>query len=238
VYDSSTVIDDNIKTKIKTKHNRLMTELIHSYVSKVILLGNSSVGKSSILARIMDEPFNEISAPTIGMEFGSTKSVVSDGTGIKLQVWDAAGQDRFRSIVRSYYRGVAAIVLVFDLSNRKSFIDLSYWLQEYTTHRYVDQISERPIIFLVGNKADVIRREVSLDDINDFMVENNITSYRDLSAKVDTDKIKELVDDLAQQIYNRLSEGDQPGIFAVGGYTPAKTTLLSSEKNKTCCLLL
>lgn len=109
-------------------------------IFKVLLLGDSGVGKSSTLLRFVDEDFKEQHHSTIGVEFGSKIVHYQDRLDIKfpgfetkrikLQVWDTAGQERFRSVTKSYFRGTAGIIMVFDITNRKSFNSLQYWLQE------------------------------------------------------------------------------------------------------------
>ncbi|KAF7328901.1 Ras-related protein Rab-18 [Mycena venus] len=117
---------------------------------KLLLIGNSSVGKSSLLLRFSDEqwlPEDESSA-TIGVDFRVHKMEVK-GKKVKLSIWDTAGQERFRTITSSYYRGAQGIILVYDVSNRESFDALPRWFSELETY-----VSDKVVKILVGNKVD------------------------------------------------------------------------------------
>ncbi|KAI5121543.1 hypothetical protein M0805_002602 [Coniferiporia weirii] len=117
---------------------------------KLLLIGNSSVGKSSLLLRFSDEqwlPEDEASA-TIGVDFRVHKMEVN-GKKVKLSIWDTAGQERFRTITSSYYRGAQGIILVYDVANRESFDALPRWYSELETY-----VSDSVVKILVGNKLD------------------------------------------------------------------------------------
>jgi len=117
---------------------------------KLLLIGNSSVGKSSLLLRFSDEqwlPEDEASA-TIGVDF-RVHNMVVNGKKVKLSIWDTAGQERFRTITSSYYRGAQGIILVYDVSNRESFDALPKWYSELETY-----VSESVVKIVVGNKLD------------------------------------------------------------------------------------
>jgi Ras-related protein Rab-1A len=119
------------------------------YLFKVLLVGNSGVGKSCLLLRFSEGIFSENYISTIGVDF-KIRKLDCDGTTIKLQIWDTAGQDRFRTITRSYYRGSNGIILVYDITNRESFNQLQYWIKEIDTHA-----SPHVCRLLVGNKSDL-----------------------------------------------------------------------------------
>ncbi|KAF5319478.1 hypothetical protein D9619_008757 [Psilocybe cf. subviscida] len=125
---------------------------------KLLLIGNSSVGKSSLLLRFSDEqwlPEDESSA-TIGVDFRVHKMDIK-GKKVKLSIWDTAGQERFRTITSSYYRGAQGIILVYDVANRESFEALPRWYSELETY-----VSSSVVKILVGNKVDKARTMASL----------------------------------------------------------------------------
>jgi len=132
---------------------------------KLLLIGNSSVGKSSLLLRFSDEqwlPEDESSA-TIGVDFRVHKMDVK-GKKVKLSIWDTAGQERFRTITSSYYRGAQGIILVFDVSNRESFEALPRWYSELETY-----VSSSVVKIIVGNKVDKeYSRQVSAAEAQQF----------------------------------------------------------------------
>jgi len=128
----------------------------YDMVFKLLIIGNSSVGKSSLLLRFADDVFNDSFLPTIGVDF-KIRTIESSGSVIKLQIWDTAGQEKFKTITAAYYKGAQGLLLVFDISDRKSFIDIENWMLEaekYSSHKIVK--------ILVGNKSDKeATREVS-----------------------------------------------------------------------------
>jgi len=125
-------------------------ETIWVYQFRVVLIGDSTVGKSALLRRFTDGCFIEISDPTVGVDFYSRLIEVSPGTRVKLQLWDTAGQERFRSITRSYYRNSAGAIIVYDVTNRASFDHISNWIKEAKLHVAPNRMS----FALVGQKCD------------------------------------------------------------------------------------
>ncbi|WWC67814.1 uncharacterized protein I206_101728 [Kwoniella pini CBS 10737] len=127
-----------------------MENLSWDYILKYVLLGDSATGKSSLLIRITDDRF-DLTEPTLGVEFGSRiLSVGEDGKRVKVQCWDTAGTESFRSITRSYFRGAAGALLVYDVTRRESFDHVTSWLEDL--RKYAD---ENVSIILVANKIDL-----------------------------------------------------------------------------------
>lgn len=137
----------------------------YDYLFKLILIGNSGVGKSSLLLRFSDNNFGDSYIPTIGVDF-RFRNVTIENKNIKLQIWDTAGQERFRTITTTYYRSANGIVLCYDTTDLKSFSDLESWMEE------INQYANNPVIILVGTKADMKVEEdkkISEKDIQDFI---------------------------------------------------------------------
>ncbi|KAH9512938.1 hypothetical protein Btru_037109 [Bulinus truncatus] len=133
------------------------------YIFKIIIVGDSGVGKTSLLLRYTDDCFSESFITTIGVDF-KIKTMDVSGATAKLHIWDTAGQDRFRNIVSSFYRGADSVVLVFDVTSPESFQNVGTWLKE-TRHYSSDQCS----LLLVGNKSDLTsQRLVSHDTARSF----------------------------------------------------------------------
>lgn len=125
---------------------------------KIILIGDSGVGKSNILSRCVNEDFNLESKSTIGVEF-NTKTCFINDTIVKLQIWDTSGQERFRAITTAYYRGAHGIILVYDTTSKKSFENLALWFHE------IEIYAEDVPVIIVGNKIDLINlRQISYED--------------------------------------------------------------------------
>jgi Ras-related protein Rab-1A len=148
----------------------------YDYLFKLILLGDSSVGKSSILYRFTDDDFAETQS-TIGVDFKIKTIVVNDHI-CKLQVWDTSGQCKFRAITRSYYRGAHGIILVYDVTNRSSFENLDYWLNEIKIYASPDVN-----IIIVGNKNDLVSRDVLTEEGIEFAESRGLT-FIETSAKM------------------------------------------------------
>lgn len=121
----------------------------YDFVFKILLIGNSSVGKSSLLLRFADDVFNESFLPTIGVDF-KIRTLEAAGSIVKLQIWDTAGQEKFKTITAAYYKGAQGLLLVFDITDRKSFIDIENWMFE--AEKYANQ---KIVKILIGNKSDM-----------------------------------------------------------------------------------
>ncbi|KAJ3702632.1 hypothetical protein LUZ61_006337 [Rhynchospora tenuis] len=126
---------------------------------KLVFLGDQSVGKTSIITRFMYDKFDSAYQPTIGIDFLSKTMYLEDRT-VRLQLWDTAGQERFRSLIPSYIRDCSVAIIVYDVSDRQSFLNISKWVEEVHTQRRRDII-----IVLVGNKNDLVeQRQVSFEE--------------------------------------------------------------------------
>ncbi|XP_057162428.1 ras-related protein Rab-2B isoform X2 [Ursus arctos] len=122
--------------------------MTYAYLFKYIIIGDTGVGKSCLLLQFTDKRFQPVHDLTIGVEFGA-RMVNIDGKQIKLQIWDTAGQESFRSITRSYYRGAAGALLVYDITRRETFNHLTSWLEDARQHS-----SSNMVIMLIGNKRE------------------------------------------------------------------------------------
>ncbi|KAB2070440.1 Ras-related RABA4c -like protein [Gossypium arboreum] len=133
------------------------------YVFKVVLIGDSAVGKSQLLSRFTRNEFNIDSKATIGVEF-QTKTLLIDHKSVKAQIWDTAGQERYRAVTSAYYRGAVGAMLVYDITKRQSFDHVAKWLEELRGHA-----DKNIVIMLVGNKSDLASlRAVPIEDAKEF----------------------------------------------------------------------
>merc|ERR1719242_1169658 len=131
----------------------------YDYLFKLVLIGDSGVGKSCLLLRFADDAFTESYISTIGVDF-RFRTVKIDKKTIKLQIWDTAGQERFRTITNAYYRGADGIILVYDVCDKESFAHIDEWLNE--VNRYVDESTCK---ILIANKCDLTaERQVSTEE--------------------------------------------------------------------------
>jgi len=167
---------------------------------KILLIGNSSVGKSSLLLRFADETWlsEDESSATIGVDFRVHKMEVK-GKRVKLSIWDTAGQERFRTITSSYYRGAQGIILVYDVSNRETFEALPRWFSELETY-----VSPSVVKILVGNKLDKeYSRAVTEDEGREF-AEKMGTLFIEASAKTKVG-VQQAFEDLVEKIIDTPS---------------------------------
>ncbi|ETV86198.1 hypothetical protein H257_02639 [Aphanomyces astaci] len=144
---------------------------------KLVFLGDQGVGKTSMITRFMYDTFDNAYQATIGIDFLS-KTMYLENRTVRLQLWDTAGQERFRSLIPSYIRDSSVAVVVYDISNRASFLNTSKWIEDVRAERGQDVV-----IMLVGNKTDIAdRRQVSIDEGADKAKEDNVM-FIETSAK-------------------------------------------------------
>lgn len=209
-------------------------------LAKVIMLGDSGVGKSSILLRITNHDFQYNNLPTIGVDFGSIMINLPNHS-VKMQFWDAAGQERFRSIVRNYYRNSSVVILVFDLSCIKSLINLRDWIDEIKRIRGISDNGCWPLFYLVGNKADLQGKQMDFKDhIETLTSQVKFCAYREISAKTGQD-IDLLIREIAQEIVSKVRTAEAiDGIYCKEIHLDNGGKLQHEmDKPKTgCCLLL
>ncbi|CAL9228500.1 unnamed protein product [Arabidopsis halleri] len=130
---------------------------------KLVFLGDQSVGKTSIITRFMYDKFDTTYQPTIGIDFLSKTMYLEDRT-VRLQLWDTAGQERFRSLIPSYIRDSSVAIVVYDVSNRQTFLNTTKWIEDVHRERGQSNV----IIVLVGNKTDLVeKRQVSISEGED-----------------------------------------------------------------------
>ena len=157
----------------------------YAYLFKYIIIGDTGVGKSCLLLQFTDKRFQPVHDLTIGVEFGA-RMISIDNKHIKLQIWDTAGQESFRSITRSYYRGAAGALLVYDITRRETFNHLTRWLEEARQNANANMV-----IMLIGNKSDLEhRRAVATEEGVKFARDNNLV-FLETSAK-SADNVEEV----------------------------------------------
>ena len=196
----------------------------YAYLFKYIIIGDTGVGKSCLLLQFTDKRFQPVHDLTIGVEFGA-RMINIDSKAIKLQIWDTAGQESFRSITRSYYRGAAGALLVYDITRRETFVHLTSWLEDARQHSNKDMT-----IMLIGNKSDLDqKRQVSFEEGQQFANEHNLV-FLETSAKTAAN-VEEAFVGTAKEIYKKIQEGvfdvsnesygikvgSQPGVPATPG---------------------
>ena len=141
---------------------------------KIIFIGDAGVGKTTIISRIMDNPFSDVYEPSIGVDFMS-KNLKYKGQNIKLQMWDTAGQEKYKGLIPSYVRNSSIVFLVYDISSKTSFDNIPKWIN------FIKSI-ENSTLILCGNKIDLQNREVKIEEGEELAKKENMPFY-EVSAK-------------------------------------------------------
>jgi Ras-related protein Rab-2A len=209
----------------------------YSFLFKYIIIGDTGVGKSCLLLQFTDKRFQPVHDLTIGVEFGA-RMVTIENKQIKLQIWDTAGQESFRSITRSYYRGAAGALLVYDITRRETFNHLTRWLEEARQNG-----NQNMTIMLIGNKNDLDhRRQVSYEEGEQFAKEHGLI-FLETSAKT-AFHVEEAFLRTAQEIYKKIQDGvydvsnEANGIkvgMAASASSPAYAPAAVPQSQNKCC---
>lgn len=192
---------------------------------KLLMIGDSGVGKTCLLLRYANDSFSPTFITTIGIDF-KIKNIEIDNKRVKLQIWDTAGQERFRTITTSYFRGAQGIVLVYDVTDRRSFESIRNWISQIQQHAdvHVNKI-------LVGNKCDMLDEKVVSTEEGKKLAEEFNMQFWETSAKNDVN---------VEQSFHSIAKSVKDRIIADGGSGPTggKSVTLNSSKpttKKGCC---
>jgi len=195
----------------------------HDFLYKVVVIGDSGVGKSNLIDRYTKDSFREEMKTTIGVEFGH-KTMRIDDKVIKAQIWDTAGQERFRALTRGYYRGALGALLVFSISSRQSFNNCETWLEELMAHA-----DPGILVMLVGNKNDMeTQREVQTNEAMSFAQKNKL-SFVEASAK-DNHGVTEAFEKLINEIYKQVNAPTTGGGSELESYESSLPTNSTTQK--------
>ena len=172
------------------------------YIFKVLIIGDSSVGKSNILLRFSENVFHDTFLPTIGVDF-KIKNLSINNKTIKLNIWDTAGQERFKTITSAYYKGSHGVVIVYDITDKEGFNNVPNWINEAKKHAGPSVVK-----ILVGNKCDLQEeRKVSWQEGKDFADREGMLFF-ECSAKAKIN-ILEIFDSLSKLMYDNLPDSEK-----------------------------
>ena len=172
----------------------------YDYLLKYIIVGDSAVGKSNLLLRFIHDDFKIEYQSTIGVEFDA-KNLNIKNKIFRLQIWDSAGQETYRSITRAYYKNCVCAILVYDISNRESFENISQWV-----NHCIENSPKKVFMILVGNKCDLIEsRQIPFEKGKEMAEKNNMMFF-ETSAKTG-ENVERIFVDSTKEINNKIIEG-------------------------------
>jgi len=178
----------------------------YDYLFRVIIIGEPAVGKSSFLAALTSRNVTDTYQPTIGVDFGSTLTSISNGKLIKSQIWDTAGQEYFAPIIKTFYRDVTAAIIMFDVTETKTFERVDYWLQELKKVHF-DSIP----IALIGNKIDCSSTLIPTDIAEKYAQQNGMM-YFEISA-LENRNILLSYAEFIEEIYNSFGKNIPSAVY-------------------------
>lgn len=201
-----------------------------NYIIKILTLGETQVGKTSIVLRYSEDKFNYNKIATIGIDF-KIKIIRKGNEVIKVSIYDTAGEERFKTLIKHYYRGANGILLIFDLTKKSTFDKLNFWLEDLRENS--DNI-DNLYIHLIGNKNDLEeQRAISFEEATNFAKKNKLP-YMEVSAKTGKN-IKNLFDEVIKgamiKMINNLKENDKKDIMTLSFLDKDEV----KEKNLFCC---
>ena len=197
---------------------------------KILFLGDTSVGKTSLLIRYTDNKFEEDSLPTVGVDVRN-KYLSLEKKKIRLDIWDSAGQERFKNIAKNYFHGANGIIFVYDITNKNTFETLKVWLREVQ-----NDVSEETEMIIVGNKIDLNeKREVNYELMENLGKKNNIEVF-ETSAKTG-EGVEEIFIFLTKKLFQNKNigvvlPGDDEATIRRGSYILNKNNAVKNKNNK------
>ena len=189
-------------------------------VFKILLLGDSEVGKSCFLMRYSENVFIENYITTIGLDYKLKTVKLDTGKTIKVQLWDTAGQDKYRTIAKNYYKGSHGILLLYDITKQSSFDNIREWVRDIK-----EEVSEKAIIFLIGNKIDIEEERKISKEKGEELAEEFKIPFFEASAKSGKN-----VDEVFKALYNKICE-----IYGDLERERGSKLIKKSKMKKKCC---
>lgn len=206
----------------------------YNYLFKTIIIGNSGVGKSNILSKYVNNINRELYDVTIGIEFGCKIEEYND-MRIKMQIWDTAGQEVFQSIVKNYFRNITICIFVYDVTNRLSFNNIKYWINEFENNKLDSKIT--PLKIMVGNKVDLINKQVSTSEGLQLSEDYEMDYFFETSCKMGN-SVNLLFKKIIELVFNKIDGASDCELEQLGIKTNKNIVHFESptfDKTSYCC---
>ncbi|XP_074059555.1 ras-related protein Rab-3D isoform X2 [Macrotis lagotis] len=197
------------------------------YMFKLLIIGNSSVGKTSFLFRYADDSFTPAFVSTVGIDF-KVKTVYRNEKRVKLQIWDTAGQERYRTITTAYYRGAMGFLLMYDVSNQESFNAVQDWATQIKTYSW-----DNAQVILVGNKCDLEDERVVSTEDGKHLADDLGFEFFEASAK-DNINVKQVFERLVDIICEKMNESLEVGSGTISNSKGAALSDMPSAQASSC----
>ena len=201
----------------------------YNMIFKIVLVGDSGVGKTNLLLRYLKNEFNTQTKATVGVEFGNTK-VQIDNALIKAQIWDTAGQERYRSITSAYYKGAHGALIVYDITRKDSFDSVEKWLSDLKNNG-----EEKMVIMAIGNKCDMVNERVISTEDGEAKAQRNNIAFLETSA-LNATNVAKAFDELIQKLYvafkKDFEDNDEDDLGENANTIEIRT---GNSKKEQCC---
>lgn len=219
-----------VSVSLSSMANRVDHE--YDYLFKIVLIGDSGVGKSNILSRFTRNEFCLESKSTIGVEF-ATRTLQVEGKTVKAQIWDTAGQERYRAITSAYYRGAVGALLVYDITKGQTFDNVQRWLRELRDHA-----DSNIVIMMSGNKSDLKHLRAVSEEDGQALAEKEGLSFLETSA-LEASNVEKAFHTILSEIYHIVSKKALAAQEAAGNIPGQGTTInvadASANQRRMCC---
>ena len=213
-----------------------MAEEDFQFLFKIILIGDTAVGKTNLLTRFERNEFNRNSKPTIGVDFYS-KTTTIDESLIKAQIWDTAGQERYKAFSSAYYNGAHGVIIVYDITKKESFNNVINWLNEIKAHLSEENI----VVMLIGNKSDLVENREIMPEEGESMARENGMFFCETSAQENyNDMVGKAFNIVIEEIYKNSPDRLEGTEHEVSNNKTKSTVHKSKAKKKEtkksgCC---
>ena len=200
---------------------------MYDYSIRIILIGDCAVGKTAFAKKLMNNAFTPIYDATIGVDYSAKTIILNNTDIIKCQIWDTAGQESFAPLIKTYYRDIGGIILMYDVNDRTTYTNLKFWLNEIEKNKPEWPVSK----LLIANKIDSDNRSVSTEEGQKFAQENGF-SFIEISIKKEHD-VSFALEELVKDVYNQKE--NNKGIKKSDFKKLALTETLDDKFDRDCC---